>query len=728
MSVRALRSSDTIGDGRGAPVVLVTAAGSPVALGATLRALLAGTDAGVALIVACADADVDELAALDLDGDAALLALGERGGLATALAAVHARAPHADLAIVREGVLVGAGWLPGLRDATYSDSIVMSASALVEPASDAAAVSACAAAVGAASARLRPTLERANADCCYLRAAALELVELPDAAGTDDAALGELSARISALGLVHVLADDTYVGGPPNAAVPDGESGALRRAVAVAAVATRPLGVTIDARALGSAATGMRTYILDLIAALARQEMLRLRVVLPPDTAPEVLEVLAADPALELVSYAQAAAGVERTDLVHRPQQVFTADDLTLLRQLGERIVITHHDLIGYRCGAYHESAESWQDYRRVTRLALAQADMVVFPSRHARDDALREDLIAPPRAHVVPDGAERVWPAPAAVEARPAAVPEETDLLVCIGADYAHKNRPFALALVGALARRHGWSGRLVLAGPHVELGSSRERETVALQRDPELAALVLDIGPVDDAQRAWLYSHAQAVVYPSVYEGFGLVPFEAAQAGVPCLYAATAALAELAGSAGATLVPWDADASADAVVPLLAAGAARDEHVRVLRDAAGQLRWANVLPLLRDVYAQAVASPYRASAPRVDADLERESHIVALAASAEHDRARAAELQQANDEAQRANNEAQQALLALRSSVGAFAEPAGGGVLSSAQRRGLLRVVSRPLLRRALLAPFALIGRGAAAPEANETPERPA
>lgn len=120
-------------------MVLVTAAGSPVALGATLRALLAGTDAGVALIVACADADVDELAALDLDGDAALLALGERGGLATALAAVHARAPHADLAIVREGVLVGAGWLPGLRDATYSDSIVMSASALVEPASDAAA-------------------------------------------------------------------------------------------------------------------------------------------------------------------------------------------------------------------------------------------------------------------------------------------------------------------------------------------------------------------------------------------------------------------------------------------------------------------------------------------------------------------------------------------------------------------------------------------------------------
>jgi glycosyltransferase involved in cell wall biosynthesis len=724
VSVRVLRSSEQIGDRRATPVVLVVAAGSRSALEATLQSLVAHTDAGVALVVGCADADAGELMTLELGGEVALLTLGGGGGLAAALSAVRARTPHADLALVREGVLVGPEWLDGLREAAQSDSVVMSASALVEPGADGAVVAARAVAVRARSPRLRPTLERASADCCYLRAAALELVDPPDAA-CDTEAVAELSERISALGLVHVLADDTYVGGGVDAQLPDSESGSLRRAVAVAQVATRPLGVTIDARALGSAATGTRTYILDLIVALAREEWLSLRVVLPPDTSAEVLALLEADDAIELISYAQAAAGVALTDLVHRPQQVFTADDLTLLRQLGERIVITHHDLIAYRCGAYHESAAQWGDYRRVTRLALAQADMVVFPSRHARQDALHEDLIAPARAHAVPDGAERVWPQPPAAEMRPPGVPAQSDLLVCIGADYAHKNRPFALALARALHERHGWSGRLVLAGPHVQRGSSREREEAMLAGDPALAEIVLDIGAVDDAGRAWLYAHAQAVVYPSVYEGFGLVPFEAAQAGVPCLYAATAALAELAGPDAATLVPWDPDASADAVAPLLAAGAARDQHVRVLREAAGELRWANVVPLLRDVYEQAVASPHRASAPRVAADLEREAHIVALAASAEHDRARASELQQANDEAQRANDAAQQALLALRSSVGAFADPTDGGLLSTAQRRGLLRVVSRPLMRRLALAPFALLGRGARA--GGEPPERP-
>jgi glycosyltransferase involved in cell wall biosynthesis len=727
VSVRALRASEQIGDGRGSPVVLIAAAGSLAALERTLQTLVAHTDAGVPLVVGATDADAGELATLDLNRDVALLATGGAGGLAAALAAVRASAPHADLAIVREGVLVGPGWLDGLRDAARSDSIVMTASALAEREADAAAVSARAAAVRAGSARLRPTLESANLDCCYLRAQALELVEPPQRAGSDAQVLAELSGAISALGLVHVLADDTYVGGGLAAQPADGESGTLRRAVSVAQAATRPLGVTIDARALGSAATGTRTYILDLIVALAREDWLSLRVVLPPDTAPAVLALLEADAAIELITYEQAAAGVPRTDLVHRPQQVFTADDLTLLRRLGERIVITHHDLIAYRCGAYHESVEQWGDYRRVTRLALAQADMVVFPSRHAREDALREDLIAPPRAHAVPDGAERVWPQPPAAQLRPAGVPERGDLLVCIGADYAHKNRPFALALVRALHERHGWSGRLVLAGPHVDRGSSREREQAVLERDPALAELVLDIGAVDDAGRAWLYAHAQAVVYPSVYEGFGLVPFEAAQAGVPCLYAATAALAELAGPPGATLVPWDPDASADAVAPLLAPGGARDEHVRLLREAAAVLSWAHVVPLLRDVYEQAIASPYRASSPHVAADLERESHIVALAASAEHDRARASELEQANSEAQRANDAAQQALLALRSSVGAFAEPADGGLLNGAQRRGLLRVVSRPLMRTLLLAPFALAGRGAGAGDAGAPPERP-
>ena len=721
MSVHALRPGDPIGDGGAAPVVVVPAAGSAAALRDTLRELIAHTGAGVPLVLACADADAPGLGALEVDGDIALLALGEERGVAAALRALHLRAPHADLALVCEGVLVGPGWLDGLRVAALADSIAMTASPLSAPSDDPRDVEELAGVVRDASAGVRPSIARARRDCCYLRARALELVGPPAAGSADEDAIAELSARISAYGLVHVLADSVCVRAGADEQLLEGDSVALRRAVAVEETALRPLSVTVDARALSLAGTGTRTYILDLIAALAREPSVRLRVVLPHDTDPDVLALLEADGAIELVLYEQAVAGVPLSDVVHRPQQVFGTGDLALLRLLGERIVITHHDLIAFRAGDYHDSLAGWQDFRRITRLALAAADMAVFPSRHAREDALREDLIAPVRAHAVPDGSERLWPQPAAAARQPEGVPGDARLLVCIGADYTHKNRPFAIALARALRDRQGWDGRLVLAGPHMEHGSSRQREQELLAADPTLRSLVIDIGAVDDASRAWLYANAQAIVYPSVYEGFGLVPFEAAQAGVPCLYAATGALGELAGPELAALVPWDAEASADNVAPLLEPGAARARHVQALRDAAAATSWANCLPQLLEVYALAVRSPHRASAPRVAEEMEREEHILAVAAAAEHDRRRARELAQGNADAQRANDEAQRelqavrgSLRALQASVGSFAEAAEGGLLTAAQRRGLLRVASRPLLRRVLFAPFALGGRG--------------
>ncbi|HEX4034127.1 MAG TPA: glycosyltransferase [Solirubrobacteraceae bacterium] len=635
----------------------------------------------------------------------------DEGGVAAALAAA---AGGSDVVVLAGGVSVGEGWLDGLRDAVASDSIVMSASALGGGAEE---LGARAASLRSHSARLRPTIPAAREQCCLLSGAGLALV----GAGT----VAEVSARLSSLGLVHVLADDVLVGGAPpelSSIGVDDDAGPLARAQAIARTALQPLAVTVDARALDTAATGTRTYILDLIAALAAREELSLRVTLPPKTAPDVLEVLAADARIELISYDEAIAGVPRSDVVHRPQQIFSTHDLALLRLLGERVVVTNHDLIAYRCADYHADEDIWRSYRRSTRLTLAQADMVVFPSLHAREDALRENLIAPQRAHAVSNGADRLWPRPGSDAVRPAELEEGTRLLLCLGADYAHKNRPFAISLARELRDRHGWDGRLVLAGPHVEHGSSRAREQAMLEEDPTLRSLVVELGRIDDAAREWLYAHADAVVYPSVYEGFGYVPFEAAEAGVACLYAASGALVELAGPQAATLVAWDAAASADAAAPLLVPGAARERHLQALRTAAAQTTWAAVVPQLLEVYAAAVASPHRAGAPRIAEDLEREAFIISLAASAEHDRLRAEELQSANEHGRRIIDETEAVLERLRSDVGALAETKDGGALSPAQRRGLMRVATRPPLRRVLLAPFALLGRGQSNPSADK------
>jgi glycosyltransferase involved in cell wall biosynthesis len=746
VTVRTLRPTDVLAIRRDEPLVCMPWSAGSAQRDVTLEGLLAHTPTDVSILLAGVPAE--ELPTLEAslrDGarserELCVVALDAPVRFAAALAVAAGLAPRADLAIVLPGTRVGPEWLAGMRAAAHSDSTVVSATALADHAGSLSVLSsssgappdrqsggsgqaeadAAARAVAESSPRAYPRIAGGAPHCLYLRRAMLDsLVESGEDPGDPETTVAELSLRALRRGMVHVAADDVYVmcepradpavggdaavqaGGPSTDGVSaiaalreidrSDDRSVLRRSLASARVALWGLSVTIDARALGPAVGGTQIYTVELVLALARSGRVRVRVVAPPDLSPVAVRAFASEPAVEVIDYERAAAGVELTDVVHRPQQVFSEDDLALLHMLGERVVIGQQDLIGYRNPAYHASLELWQRYRRITRLALASADRVVFFSRHAEHDAVVEDLVDSGQAAVVGIGADVLWELP--VEpVRPKGAPEGGDLLLCLGADYEHKNRPFAIALLDALRRRHGWRGQLVLAGPHVPHGSSREEELALLAEHPDLAEAIVDLGLVDEAGKAWLYAHAQAVVYPSTYEGFGLLPFEAARAGIPCLFAPQASLTELAGPEIATLVPWDAEASADAVAGLLAEGPERSDHLERLQAAAATTRWSDVVGRLLDSYERAVRAPQRAAAPRVWEALERERYI---------------------DELDAAMRGSQEELRILRDSVGVLAGPAQGGLLSESQRRGLVRAASRPLLRRLLLSPLGLLGR---------------
>jgi hypothetical protein len=194
----------------------------------------------------------------------------------------------------------------------------------------------------------------------------------------------------------------------------------------------------------------------------------------------------------------------------------------------------------------------------------------------------------------------------------RPADAPDGPFLL-CIGNDFRHKNRMFALRLLEQL-RKRGWNGRLVLAGAHVDHGSSTGDEAAFLALDRTLAGAVCELASVSEQEKAWLYANAAAVVYPSVYEGFGLIPFEAATAGTPCLFAALASLAEVLPEEAATLVPWDPEASAECVEPLLHDGPERSRHINLIATAARATHdWDSIGAALLETYEQVEQQPFR-------------------------------------------------------------------------------------------------------------------
>jgi glycosyltransferase involved in cell wall biosynthesis len=621
--------------------------------------------------------------------------------LAAALNHAAASSEHADLALIAAGCLLPRGWLERLSRAASLDEAIAGASPRVTDAGEPAVL----------PEAVHPRVSRLSPHCAYIRRPALELLgPLDESLENPVAVLDEFAARAIARGLAWVLADDVIAvnggGRLEPVSEPDRdrvlalhpwmesahaeddalEIGPLRRSLIAARVAARgrgaPITVTIDARALGAGTGGTQTYVGGLAVALARSGRASVRAVVR-DAAPAEMTGELRSAGIEVVAETRAGDHLPRTDIAHRPQQAFVPEDLRLLRRLGERVVITHHDLISYRTPSYHESADEWRRYRRLTRVALAACDRVVFPSHHARHDAISEELIESEYAVVCGEGVELPR---ATAPQRPRAVPPGRELLAMIGSDYEHKNRLFALELLDELHGR-GWDGVLVLAGAHVPHGGSAAAEAEVLMARPALAPHVVDIGPVAESEKLWLLTHAAAVLCPSTYEGFGLIPLEAAAAGTPCLYAALTSLKEVAGGEAATLVPWDAGASAEAALPLLRAGDVRQRHLVSLRASVDLCRWDAVIAQLDEVYRDTIRSPFRSSVPRTWEELEREQLIVAL------------------DDAYHELRE--------RTEHGRPLIDERGGMLSHDQQRGLMRIAARAWLRRGLLGPIGALGR---------------
>lgn len=501
---------------------------------------------------------------------------------------------------------------------------------------------------------IHPRIPTALPHAALIRRFALQLVGPLDEALPLRDALADFGQRAIAAGLAHVAADEVLVAhrgstSPPPAdrwpgpaavrhpalalAVADAAEdrhSALSRALLAVSVTLEPLRVTIDARNLAGGVTGSTVHAVELLGALEAREDVRVRALLPDRLGDEAARALDGMTTVERLTEAVCESqAVERTHVAHRPWQIEAVADVALLDRLGERTVVTHQDLIGYRTPGVFASSEVWLDYRRTTADALGLAAMVIFFSATAAADAAADDLVAPERSRVVPLGVDPSRLGAGVVERRPDALAagEGRPFLLVLGNRFRHKNVRFALELLAALRDDHGFDGDLVLAGADVVHGSSTGDEAAWQLAHTEHARHVVELGAVSEAEKAWLLAHAAAVVYPSTYEGFGLVPFEAAAVGTPCLLAPVSALRDTIPRELVLLEPWDPVASADRAVTVLRDGPARDALVGGLRTAAGALTWDRTADGLVAAYRDAVRLPAPPTA-RLSADLARAEH----------------------------------------------------------------------------------------------------
>ena len=367
----------------------------------------------------------------------------------------------------------------------------------------------------------------------------------------------------------------------------------------------RILQVTIDARSLSVPVSGTHVQLINLMKGLVGTGEIELTALAPTAFHPSARSLIES-----LREHVQFVLGAPSdVDVFHRPSQFHSCLEVVECLRYGRRLVLTHQDMILDRTPAYFYSVELWREFRRATQAALASADHVGFFSTHAALDAASDGVLDPERATVVPLGVDHLHTSgEAQLPSRVAALGRRPFLLM-IGVPLAHKNRVFALRVLRELIDR-SWDGVLVLAGGDFPWGNSREDERSILDRDPELRERVVDVGYVSEVEKRALYRDAALVLFPSLYEGFGLVPFEAAAFGTGCLYAWRGPMREFLPSVGALPDDFSARSSASRVLEILGEPAFETELVSAIRSAATTLTWDRTARGYLEIYRRAVAT----------------------------------------------------------------------------------------------------------------------
>ena len=187
--------------------------------------------------------------------------------------------------------------------------------------------------------------------------------------------------------------------------------------------------------------------------------------------------------------------------------------------------------------------------YRRYAyELSLREARTVIAISRHVKESLVERMNLEADRVEVIHLGLDHEL-------FRPGEEPREPFLLYPAN-PWPHKNHDRLFEALTRL-RRERPALRLVLTGTGLERLSPPEGVEVR--------------GRVPREQLAALYRRASALVFPSMYEGFGQPPLEAMASGCPVVCSTAGALPEVCGSAARYFDPLSVDEMVEAVLTVL-------------------------------------------------------------------------------------------------------------------------------------------------------------
>jgi len=216
--------------------------------------------------------------------------------------------------------------------------------------------------------------------------------------------------------------------------------------------------------------------------------------------------------------------------------------------------VVTIYDMGFYLYPQYHEKKKV-QYFRQMIPQSVARADLILTISESVKQELCNHFGITETKVrvtHLAHNNVFRVLDAQTEVEEAKKRWEIYSPYLLFVGTMEPRKNLPRLLDAFKVYKENHPDHCQLVIVGRH-GWGDELER-TIAdkgLERDVKLTGVV----PLNDLVR--VYNGARALIYPSLYEGFGIPVLEAMACGIPVITSDCCAMKEVAGESALLVSP---------------------------------------------------------------------------------------------------------------------------------------------------------------------------
>jgi glycosyltransferase involved in cell wall biosynthesis len=256
--------------------------------------------------------------------------------------------------------------------------------------------------------------------------------------------------------------------------------------------------------------------------------------------------------------------------------------------------VIVVHDLTYKRFPELLQK-ETLENLERTMQREIALADAIVCVSETTRRDLLHFYDVDPRRAVAILSGLGALPPAEPIAGLPPR-------YLLFVSTIEPRKNLPALLDAFERLRARGAYDGALVVVG---RVGWKSESLVPRLR---QRGVVHLDYVPA--RQLATVYQHAEAFIFPSLYEGFGFPLLEAMAHGVPAIAARSSSLPEIGGEAALYFDPQQPAELEAQLDRLLHDPALREELVQRGRQQVHGFRWNLAARRTLDVLRRAAGS----------------------------------------------------------------------------------------------------------------------